>query len=227
VKNIEVIFFDLFYTLVVPKYEEDEKNNEYHELCISRENWEEITEDEKLYYERATGKIKNSSDIIRKILNKYGINKSESDIVKITKKRIKRFERTLSDVENTVIKTLECLSKDSIRMCLVSNADVIDKVGWTRSPIKKYFEDAIFSCDVGVLKPDKRIYEIALRKMKIEPENAVFIGDGGSNELYGAKKLGMHTILSTYFTNGIWSDGSREYADLVIDKFENITKHIL
>ena len=40
-ENIEVIFFDLFFTLVVPRYEENEENNEYYELCISKENWEE------------------------------------------------------------------------------------------------------------------------------------------------------------------------------------------
>ena len=226
-ENIEVIFFDLFFTLVVPRYEDNEKNNEYYELCISRGNWEEIAEDEKLYYERATGKIKYSSDIIREILNKCGINKDESDIEIIAKKRIKRFERCLSNIENNIIKTLEYLYENNIRMCLISNSDVIDKAGWAGSPIKRYFQDAIFSCDIGILKPDKRIYEIALRKMGVEPEKAMFIGDGGSDELRGAKSLGMQTILLTHFTKGLWPEKGLEYADIVIDKFEDIIKHII
>ena len=225
-ENIEVIFFDLFFTLVIPRYEENEENNEYYELCISKEKWDEMAEDEVLYYERASGKIKDASDIIRKILNKCGINKNESDIERIAKKRINRFERSLSNVETNIIKTLEVLSENTKRMCLISNADVIDKFGWASSPIKKYFEEAIFSCDIGVLKPDKRIYEIALRKMGIEPKKAVFIGDGGSEELRGAKDLGMHTILLTHFTKEIWTQRSKEHADIVIDKFENITNYI-
>jgi putative hydrolase of the HAD superfamily len=225
--NIEVIFFDLFFTLVAPRYEENEEDNEYYELCISRDNWETAAEDEQLYYERAIGKIKDSSDIIRKILSKGGINKNESDIEKIAKKRIKRFERCLSDVEVNIIETLEYLSKNNKRLCLISNADVIDKIGWTSSPLKKYFEAAIFSCDIGVIKPNRRIYEIALKKMGIEPEKAMFIGDGGSEELRGAKELGMRTILLTHFIKDIWPERSSEYADIVVDKFENITKHIV
>lgn len=226
-QNIEVIFFDLFFTLVVPRYEENEENNEYFELSISRGNWEAMAEDEKLYHERATGKITDSSEIIRKILIEYGISRDKSVIENIAKKRVKRFERSLSNVENNIIKTLEYLFGNTKRMCLISNADVIDKAGWASSPIKKYFEDAIFSCDIGVLKPDKRIYEIALRKMGVEPEKAMFIGDGGSEELRGAKGLGMRTILSTHFTKEIWPDKSHEYADIVIDRFEDITKYIV
>lgn len=30
------------------------------------------------------------------------------------------------------------------------------------------------------------------------PEGSIFISDGGSNELYGAKRVGMKTILNEY-----------------------------
>ncbi len=40
--NIEVAFFDLFFTLVKPAYAENEEDNEYYDLGLSREEWEEI-----------------------------------------------------------------------------------------------------------------------------------------------------------------------------------------
>jgi putative hydrolase of the HAD superfamily len=225
--SIKVVFFDLFFTLIIPAYEENVEDNEYSELSISREEWELMAEDEQLYFERATGNAKDSVDIIRKIFIKNGIDKNESVMKKIAEKRMKRFQRSLSNVENSIIETLEYLFKNNKRMCLISNADIIDKDGWATSPINKYFEEAIFSCDVGALKPDRRIYEIALNKMRVSPREAVFIGDGGSEELRGAKESGMQTILVTHFTNGLGSERSLEYADVVVDNFEDIAKHIV
>ena len=111
-------------------------------------------------------------------------------------------------------------------MCLISNADVIDKNGWESSLLNKYFEQTIFSCDVGVLKPDKEIYDIGLKKMGVAAENAVFIGDGGSRELQGAREVGLNTILVTHFSGDMRSEIKREYADIVVDRFEDIIKHI-
>ena len=65
--------------------------------------------------------------------------------------------------------------------------------------LKLYFEHTIFSCDVGFLKPDREIYDIGLKKMRVKAENVDFIGDGGSRELQGAREVGLKTILVTHF----------------------------
>ena len=36
----------------------------------------------------------------------------------------------------------------------------------------------------------------ALKQLKIEPRISLFVGDGGSNELFGAKQVGMKTVFS-------------------------------
>lgn len=59
---------------------------------------------------------------------------------------------------------------------------------WNKSPLSKLFDDTIFSYEVGYLKPQTEIYEIALKKMNVNSEGCIFIGDGGSDELRGAKK---------------------------------------
>ncbi len=52
------------------------------------------------------------------------------------------------------------------------------------------------SCWVGVLKPARRIYEIALAMSQAEPEGSVFIDDRERN-LEPARELGMRTIRFT------------------------------
>lgn len=54
------------------------------------------------------------------------------------------------------------------------------------------------SCWVGVTKPSRRIYEVALAISQAPPEGAVFIDDRGPN-LMPARALGMQTI---HFTTG-------------------------
>ena len=43
-------------------------------------------------------------------------------------------------------------------------------------------------------KPDICIYEEALKRLGIDPGDCIFVGDGGSNELVGARKAGMKAI---------------------------------
>ena len=122
--NIEVAFFDLFFTLVKPGYAENEEDNEYYDLNLSREEWEEIAEDEQLYLEKAAGKLEDPVSIINDVLEKYDIERDESIINSIVEKRIKRFKNCLKQIDDKILDTLEYLSRKGIRMCLIRNADV-------------------------------------------------------------------------------------------------------
>lgn len=55
------------------------------------------------------------------------------------------------------------------------------------------FEVFVLSCEVGVRKPDPRIYKIALEKLNLPAEACVFIDDKLEN-IEAAKKLGMQII---------------------------------
>jgi len=56
------------------------------------------------------------------------------------------------------------------------------------------FDFVIISCEIGMRKPDREIYEFVLKKLNVEPEECVFI-DNELENVEGAKKAGMKTIL--------------------------------
>ena len=56
------------------------------------------------------------------------------------------------------------------------------------------FDATIISCDVGIRKPNPKIYDIVLRKLRLKPSQTVFI-DNQKWNIAPAKKLGMKTIL--------------------------------
>jgi putative hydrolase of the HAD superfamily len=67
------------------------------------------------------------------------------------------------------------------------------------------------------MKPDPEIYLLAARKINCPPQARIFVGDGGSDELMGAKRVGMRTIQVRYFVQR-----EVEGADYAVDRFEDI-----
>ena len=57
------------------------------------------------------------------------------------------------------------------------------------------FDVTVFSDEVGCRKPDKRIFDFAVRGLGTEPSNTVHIGDNPEADVWGAKQAGMHAIL--------------------------------
>ena len=44
-------------------------------------------------------------------------------------------------------------------------------------------------------KPDPLIYQLTTKRLGVEPETCLYVGDGSSRELTGAVQVGMHPVL--------------------------------
>jgi len=190
----KAICFDLFYTLIIPSYDKD--NNEFAILNLSMNEWEKYAEEESLYRERALGLVKSEMEIIDKIVACIPFDISKIQKEKVLAAREKRMKAALQNVSLNIINVLKKLKSQNIKIGLISNADIIDCKYWKQSKLFPFFDDAIFSCDVGLLKPDRRIYELAMQHLSVLPDECLFVGDGGSAELYGAKMAGMKTVFT-------------------------------
>ncbi|WP_310603974.1 HAD family hydrolase [Anaerosporobacter sp.] len=218
---IKAIFFDLFFTLIYPQYVNE---NEYDVIGISADEWERYAEDTGLYNERARGNVKDEKEIIDKIANIMPYELTEEQKQAILSRREERMKRALLTVDRKILEFLEKLQTSDIKIGLISNADLIDSKYWNESPLAKFFDIAVFSCVVGMLKPEVGIYNLSMKKLDVLPEESVFVGDGGSNELYGAKMAGMKTVFTEYLETK--SVEQREkimmYADCHVNSFEEI-----
>jgi len=56
------------------------------------------------------------------------------------------------------------------------------------------FDSRTFSCDVGVCKPQSRIYDVCLRQLGAKPSEVLFLDDREAN-VRAAETLGLHAIL--------------------------------
>lgn len=191
---IKAIYFDLFFTLIIPAYEKE--NNEFSILNLSTDEWEKYAENEMLYRERALGLVKTETEIIDRIISHMPYKISAAQKEKVLHARVDRMRNALQNVPKEILDVLQALKSRDIKIGLISNADIIDCKYWGQSLLFRYFDDAVFSCNVGLLKPDKQIYELAMQRLNVLPEQCLFVGDGGSNELYGVKSANMGTVFS-------------------------------
>ena len=217
----KAVFFDLFFTLANLEYQSE---NEFTLLNISRQEWEASAENADVYQQRATGKLKTERQMLESMVDGLPFSVSENQLEKLVEIRNDRYQKSLTDIHPDILSTLKQLKESGIKLCLVSNADIIDKKYWGISPLKEYFDAVIFSCDVGIVKPDGKIYQLAMEKLNVSAADSIFAGDGGSNELYGAKAAGMATVLTEFLTQKDRQTKEKiaESADFIISDFKEI-----
>jgi len=91
----------------------------------------------------------------------------------------------------------ELLASLSGKVGLILMTNGIKEVQRSRlslSSIESYFSDIIISDEVGVAKPDKKIFEIALKNMSIIDKNSILmIGDNLSSDIKGGSNFGIDT----------------------------------
>lgn len=60
--------------------------------------------------------------------------------------------------------------------------------------VAEYFDRMIFSEEIGIRKPDPRIFRLAARRMSVRPRGIVHIGDNLKADVWGAQKAGLKAI---------------------------------
>jgi putative hydrolase of the HAD superfamily len=78
--------------------------------------------------------------------------------------------------------------------------------------LRKCFDAMTYSDEAGYIKPNRRIFEIALRDLGARPEGTVHVGDHPLLDVYGAKASGCRAILFTKYAENFAKYASKYYA---------------
>ena len=81
-----------------------------------------------------------------------------------------------------------------------------------KAKILEYFDLVVVSSEVGVIKPNEKIFRVALDKLNLQPNEVVVVGNRISRDILGGNQLGMRTILVK------WNDRYREEITSELEK---------
>jgi putative hydrolase of the HAD superfamily len=87
--------------------------------------------------------------------------------------------------------------KDKYKLAILSNAssshirDILKKAG-----LYKLFDEIIISSEIGYIKPDSKIFEYALEKLAVKPQQTIFIDDN-QRFVDAASDIGIESICYT------------------------------
>ena len=98
------------------------------------------------------------------------------------------------DLRTDIVERVGQLRKDGYRTLLLTNNIREYSAQWrAKLPVDELFEFVIDSSEVGMRKPEPRIFQLALDKLGVAPDEAVMLDDIAVNT-EGARALGMHAI---------------------------------
>lgn len=217
------LIFDLFHTLTSLESTGTARPRTADILGVPRARWYEQLADTA--DDRFAGRLRDPLEITRRLARAIDPGVSEERIREATAYRIERFKGALVNIPAVTEQTLIALRVMGKELGLVSNADVVEAAGWSESPISAFFDSVIFSCEVGYVKPQREIYDLALSQMGFGPEECLFVGDGGSRELEGARNAGIATVMITGHIKRIYPEKiaeRRNHADFVIDSLDEL-----
>ncbi len=147
--------------------------------------------------ERSIGKL-SLEEVLIMILRENHCY-SEALLKKIIEKRIAAKEECFRHLHSEIIPMLLTLKNRGILVGLISNcfseeADVI-----RRSELFSYFDAVYLSYEQGIQKPDEEIFLRCMDGLSLMAEECIYVGDGGSNELEAARKLGMKAVQAAWY----------------------------
>ena len=105
------------------------------------------------------------------------------------------FSESTLIIEPKVLEALDTLKSDGLLLGLITNCRPPIPSAFLKSSLAQYIDVPVFSCEERVKKPSRRIYEITCKRLKVQPQECVYVGDGSGEELTGAAAVGMLPIL--------------------------------
>lgn len=85
------------------------------------------------------------------------------------------------------------LKKEGIQVLICSNMPYDCKDSLQKRHLFDEVDDAIYSCDVHINKPDPEIWRLLMERNHLRPEDCLFLDDNASNVMV-ARGLGMQAI---------------------------------
>jgi putative hydrolase of the HAD superfamily len=145
---------------------------------------------EKIFFESDSSRRASSGEIPEEahwqaVVQALGVSRTDTD------KIIAEFFS--GDRADTALLDFLRSLRPELKVGLISNAWSGLRAFITGQKFEDVFDEMIISAEVGLMKPDPRIYRLALEKLGAQPQESVFLDDVLVN-VEAARSVGMYAI---------------------------------
>jgi len=141
---------------------------------------------------RGTGRFHSIEENIAWIYARQGWQIAPERVTEAVRLRLEFTRAGLAPLPGA-LEALTTLHERGYRLGLISDCSAETPQLWESLPFAPLIEAPVFSCDVGYLKPDPHIYQIACQRLGVAPGECVYIGDR-PEEVIGARAVGMRAL---------------------------------
>jgi putative hydrolase of the HAD superfamily len=130
----------------------------------------------------------------------YGVVPEDAQVEALVETRYRAFVHAI-EVSGDVPSLLLRLG-DQYRLGLVSNYPCSRSIAGSlkKTGLRDFLEAVVVSGDLGYAKPHAKPFETILDRLKLHPEECIFVGDNWLADVQGAKRMGIPAILISQYT---------------------------
>jgi putative hydrolase of the HAD superfamily len=213
------VVFDLFRTLVSPEanfpraYLRTKRMAEGLGLDLKPfDRWWRETQNERI-----RARVPTVAERIRDYCSSHGSVRSEEAIDLALFHADQYHDEAILNPPAGVLRTLNELRRRHIRVGILSNTDEHEIRMWAGSPLSRLADAVALSVDTGWAKPEPEAFQSILHLLgDLPPSRTMYVGDGGSDELAGARVLGFRPVV---FMRGFVS-GNGFHSSTNLTRFE-------
>ena len=194
----KAVIFDLFGTLVC-----DIVGSEYTDTLVGIAKVLSVPADDFLRmwsdtsYQRNTGAFQSVEANIIHICKKLRVQPKDNNLKLAARLRQDFARSVMSRPRLGAVEVLSRLKQSGHKVGLISNCTPDAPAIWPETPFAPLVDVAIFSCSVGLKKPDHQIYKLTFNRLEVEAKDCLYVANGCDGELCGACEVGMYPVLIT------------------------------
>lgn len=194
----KAVIFDLFGTLVC-----DLIGPKYTDVLVEIATVLSVPVDDFLKmwsetsYERNTGAFKSVEANIIHICKELRVQPKDNNIKIAARLRQDYARSVISKPRFGAVEVLSRLKQSGLKVGLISNCTPDAPTIWPETPFAPLVDVAVFSCSVGLKKPDHQIYKLTVERLEVEAKDCLYVANGYNGELCGACEVAIYPVLIT------------------------------
>jgi len=148
---------------------------------------------DRTFRARAVGRYGDAAATLRWVIEQAGGRPGQSAVSAGVPARVDALKAD-TRLREDAVSALAAIRRRGLRTAVVSDCTHELPAFLPGLPVAPLLDARVFSVELGVCKPDPRIYLAACDQLGVSPQECLYVGDGGSQELTGAEAVGMTAV---------------------------------